>query len=63
MSFIGCFWTASRDVTTRIIEARCSSPDESADYMLTGSLASSIQGALRLTDDIDLVVALSVRRR
>jgi hypothetical protein len=29
------------------------------DYMLTGSLASSIQGAPRLTHDIDLVVALS----
>jgi hypothetical protein len=29
------------------------------DHMLTGSLASSIQGAPRLTHDIDLVVALS----
>ena len=29
------------------------------DYMLTGSLASSMQGAPRLTHDIDLVVALS----
>ena len=28
-------------------------------YMLTGSLASSMQGAPRLTHDIDLVVALS----
>lgn len=29
------------------------------DYMLTGSMASSLQGAPRLTHDIDLVIALS----
>ena len=34
--------------------------DLGIDYMVTGSLASSIQGEPRSTQDIDLVVALAM---